>query len=414
MLYIIYLLIPTSNHNAYAYSMIFEPVVYLLIPTSNHNWLWTLRALTTVVYLLIPTSNHNGWLPLYGINMLYIFWFLHQTTTLKGGKIKYYRLYIFWFLHQTTTSPRAYFLRSRCISFDSYIKPQPFPRIPRPEWVVYLLIPTSNHNAQSLAQRSKVLYIFWFLHQTITVKHQTTIFRCCISFDSYIKPQHGFMFPKFSKVVYLLIPTSNHNSRALPWKDLSVVYLLIPTSNHNWRGLRGCEEQLYIFWFLHQTTTVLRCALGRQSCISFDSYIKPQLKSYKTRNDRSCISFDSYIKPQQNLFAILLLFSCISFDSYIKPQLNMPPNKKRSVVYLLIPTSNHNGHDAPVGERLLYIFWFLHQTTTTPPATSDKVGLYIFWFLHQTTTDTPKRSAKSCCISFDSYIKPQPRLSRIY
>ena len=100
---VVYLLIPTSNHNAYAYSMIFEPVVYLLIPTSNHNWLWTLRALTTVVYLLIPTSNHNGWLPLYGINMLYIFWFLHQTTTLKGGKIKYYRLYIFWFLHQTTT-----------------------------------------------------------------------------------------------------------------------------------------------------------------------------------------------------------------------------------------------------------------------------------------------------------------------
>ncbi len=35
------------------------------------------------------------------------------------------------------------------------------------------------------------------------------------------------------KVVYLLIPTSNHNIQAYDIEALSVVYLLIPTSNHN-------------------------------------------------------------------------------------------------------------------------------------------------------------------------------------
>ena len=35
---------------------------------------------------------------------------------------------------------------SRCISFDSYIKPQPFFLMNIITQVVYLLIPTSNHN----------------------------------------------------------------------------------------------------------------------------------------------------------------------------------------------------------------------------------------------------------------------------
>ncbi len=34
-------------------------VVYLLIPTSNHNLLADVVAMFEVVYLLIPTSNHN-------------------------------------------------------------------------------------------------------------------------------------------------------------------------------------------------------------------------------------------------------------------------------------------------------------------------------------------------------------------
>ena len=48
----------------------------------------------------------------------------------------------------------------RCISFDSYIKPQPpaveLLQIP----VVYLLIPTSNHNGKQGGQDKRQLYIF--------------------------------------------------------------------------------------------------------------------------------------------------------------------------------------------------------------------------------------------------------------
>ena len=55
-------------------------------------------------------------------------------------------------------------------------------------------------------------------------------------------------------------------------------------------------------------------------CISFDSYIKPQPESRKADEEAGCISFDSYIKPQQ-----------------VSPELDIDV-----VVYLLIPTSNHN------------------------------------------------------------------------
>ena len=91
-----------------------------------------------------------------------------------------------------------------CISFDSYIKPQP-------------------------------------------TKGEIYDDGRCISFDSYIKPQR-FLHPQhYLSVVYLLIPTSNHN---LPssWFFLSVVvYLLIPTSNHNDLAQLWLYGELYIF-----------------------------------------------------------------------------------------------------------------------------------------------------------------------
>ena len=132
--------------------------------------------------------------------------------------------------------------------------------------------------------------------QPITTMRQGWM--CCISFDSYIKPQHW--------VCGQLV--------------CSVVYLLIPTSNHNWCHPWWCSYLLYIFWFLHQTTTLAPWYRHLDSCISFDSYIKPQRMVLLTLNGQSCISFDSYIKPQLSI--------CIDF--------------KISVVYLLIPTSNHN------------------------------------------------------------------------
>ena len=274
--------------------------------------------------------------------LLYIFWFLHQTTTNCMSSISALLLYIFWFLHQTTTTKKCSIFAVCCISFDSYIKPQlckcfspckisciSFDSYIKPQrrlffckcfCVVYLLIPTSNHNIGAGIANNIALYIFWFLHQTTTCPFVCPPKPRCISFDSYIKPQLGvnscigigvvyLLIPTsnhnntanasmFSFVVYLLIPTSNHNHFQTVQQLRIVVYLLIPTSNHNLLSTKTALSLLYIFWFLHQTTTISNGNTLRTSCISFDSYIKPQLMGIM------------YVVP--------------------------------IVVYLLIPTSNHN------------------------------------------------------------------------
>ena len=186
---------------------------------------------------------------------------------------------------------------------------------------------------------------------------------------------------------------------------------------------------LYIFWFLHQTTTYAEIGLPWMGCISFDSYIKPQLSHTAMVISESCISFDSYIKPQPRKLQVEIQKCCISFDSYIKPQHAESAKLLQLVVYLLIPTSNHNALSGDLSILALYIFWFLHQTTTKARRRAMRERLYIFWFLHQTTTeivfwkfggmlyifwflhqtttfDSPAL-ARECCISFDSYIKPQ-------
>ena len=119
------------------------------------------------------------------------------------------------------------------IYFDSYIKPQQKMVLLLELCVVYLLIPTSNHNYSVYRSASSTLYIFWFLHQTTTDSLMSKLETCCISFDSYIKPQPGMLLPISCTVVYLLIPTSNHNLYYLNFANMT----------------------LYIFWFLHQTTT---------------------------------------------------------------------------------------------------------------------------------------------------------------
>ena len=317
---VVYLLIPTSNHNVSSLCDSLHRVVYLLIPTSNHNCCLNTIAKVEVVYLLIPTSNHN-----------YI--------SRRNGRTH----------------------------------------------VVYLLIPTSNHNSGSVKAAKYQLYIFWFLHQTTTAFTKFIHHLRCISFDSYIKPQLTRIMKHFVLVVYLLIPTSNHNSVTQRVHSWLVVYLLIPTSNHNWSWRKKETKVLYIFWFLHQTTTILHNILTSLGCISFDSYIKPQLRHLTKTFWLRCISFDSYIKPQLQFWWLWRWRCCISFDSYIKPQLAPFLLLFYFVVYLLIPTSNHNVWGFTYTCSWLYIFWFLHQTTT----------LTFFWRF------------RLCCISFDSYIKPQ-------
>ena len=147
---------------------------------------------------------------------------------------------------------------------------------------------------------------------------------------------------------------------------------------------------LYIFRFLHQTTTQQGGMKRSVCCISFVSYIKPQPSLQGIISSMSCISFVSYIKPQQTSLKRVFRLSCISFVSYIKPQRFWSMVIPVSVVYLSFPTSNHN---------ILVI---------------NKLNfrLYIFRFLHQTTTFFLIRNLVLCCISFVSYIKPQQHVSR--
>ena len=166
---VVYLLIPTSNHNAGTEIASQWMVVYLLIPTSNHNLL-VFQQFSRLLYIFwFLHQTTTPWSAKTGEGWLYIFWFLHQTTTIRGLHRGVPKLYIFWFLHQTTTQTILYLPLMSCISFDSYIKPQPLAAKCISLEVVYLLIPTSNHNNTSLV--------------------------------TLVKP-----------VVYLLIPTSNHNS----------------------------------------------------------------------------------------------------------------------------------------------------------------------------------------------------------
>ena len=182
-----------------------------------------------------------------------------------------------------------------------------------------------------------------------------------------------------------MIPTSNHNRNVAFFDNQIVVYLLIPTSNHNPRFILHAISELYIFWFLHQTTTVLCCCYPEFGCISFDSYIKPQHTELLVLLAALYIFWFLHQTTTRALYGRIVR-RCISFDSYIKPQLRYILQVRFYVVYLLIPTSNHNPGNIILFANVLYIFWFLHQTTTKLILGKSNMRLYIFWFLHQTTT----------------------------
>ena len=123
---------------------------------------------------------------------LYIVLFLHQTTTWFKPSTCKCSLYIVLFLHQTTTQSKSDRLTLCCISYYSYIKPQP------------------GLNAQLAGIR-------------------------CISYYSYIKPQLQTNVKGLAEVVYRTIPTSNHNFKVpLPWLSwLYIVLFLHQTTTYN-------------------------------------------------------------------------------------------------------------------------------------------------------------------------------------
>ena len=316
-------------------------------------------------------------------------------------------LYIFWILHQTTTSRVLYIFQYSCISFESYIKPQPGLPADMIDEVVYLLNPTSNHNLVASVPGLWVLYIFWILHQTTTTPGNRPEFSCCISFESYIKPQHRYNHPLgyLSCISFESYIKPQHLMQ--PQRKYIVVYLLNPTSNHNIFICWAYYMPLYIFWILHQTTTTAFLHIVHEGLYIF--WILHQTTTIFVSVKTPEVLYIFWILHQTTTFGLLMpvSFRCISFESYIKPQLSAKATGKTYVVYLLNPTSNHNWSSYSFICSKLYIFWILHQTTTLSATIFCITLLYIFWILHQTTTRSPSAIRSRCCISFESYIKPQ-------
>ena len=122
---------------------------------------------------------------------------------------------------------------------------------------------------------------------------------CCISFYSYIKPQHVCGSANIPKVVYRSIPTSNRNKSFAFMVDGLVVYRSIPTSNRNDAVKLLRLSQLYIVLFLHQTATLIPLYQKRGMLYIVLFLHQTATSSYKCLPSLCCISFYSYIKPQR-------------------------------------------------------------------------------------------------------------------
>ena len=144
-------------------------------------------------------------------------------------------------------------------------------------------------------------------------------------------------------------------------------------------------RRLFIILFLHQTTTHRRYRIYRRELFIILFLHQTTTARQQNRWNLGCLSSCSYIKPQLPRHFILLFVSCLSSCSYIKPQLANLDWPFATVVYHLVPTSNHNWSSS------MYKFG----------------ELFIILFLHQTTTAALVLRASISCLSSCSYIKPQ-------
>ena len=241
-----------------------------------------------------------------------------------------------------------------CLSLDSYIKPQHKPQLLMIWDVVYLLIPTSNHNRACAGTTLTRLFISWFLHQTTTCTALAYVVVCCLSLDSYIKPQLSVSMIFRCWVVYLLIPTSNHNHELALVLRRVVVYLLIPTSNQlvGQLDVRVCVVYLLIPTSNHNCSRTHRHTRGVVYLL------------IPTSNHNCWNSYSSFMP----LFISWFLHQTTTVDWYVSV------------------------------DEMLFISWFLHQTTTKRPCKKLWTQLFISWFLHQTTTARHFCIACICCL----------------
>ena len=186
-----------------------------------------------------------------------------------------------------------------CLSSCSYIKPQLREVRSRKATVVYHLVPTSNHNCSLLADSVRKLFIILFLHQTTTMEVARLALAGCLSSCSYIKPQHRWQSLFCKRVVYHLVPTSNHNDGASSYRGRVVVYHLVPTSNHNGNAKRNLKAQVVY-------------------------HLVP------TSNHNTSVS-----RP----FTELVVYHLVPTSNHNSP---CEVDEWSEVVYHLVPTSNHN------------------------------------------------------------------------
>ena len=153
---------------------------------------------------------------------------------------------------------------------------------------------------------------------------------------------------KGSMVVYRTIPTSNHNGVSPIVGGLFVVYRTIPTSNHNTADTLSSSGELYIVLFLHQTTTRQTLIMNPQSCISYYSYIKPQLlenNSFYQNVVYRTIPTSNHNVPEGKCKGVKVVYRTIPTSNH---NYNNIQSDIREVVYRTIPTSNHNRIFNPV------------------------------------------------------------------
>ena len=129
---------------------------------------------------------------------------------------------------------------------------------------------------------------------------------------------------------------------------------------------------LYIILFLHQTTTSNFCEGRKVGCISYYSYIKPQLR--RLGIVPILVVYRTIPTSNHNLWANSRLSGYVVYRTI--PTSNH--NKtifivlQAKVVYRTIPTSNHNFQSLWKYFEQLYIVLFLHQTTTSACPLKEK------------------------------------------
>ncbi len=209
------------------------------------------------------------------------------------------KLYISYILHQTTTFNQWQTFLISCISLISYIKPQ------------------RGQGAHFLG--TSCISLISYIKPQLTLDSKNSRLGC-ISLISYIKPQHiGDVHEVVAGCISLISYIKPQRSSA-PGARQGVVYLLYPTSNHNSAARPSSSEALYISYILHQTTTLTDACILLMCCISLISYIKPQLTK-----------FIRLLGP-----VVYLLYPTSNHN--VERQLIA----KGYVVYLLYTTSNHN------------------------------------------------------------------------